>query len=113
MDKNAGEVLAVVKEENSPQNHNHDGQRQTAPIHEQMKEKDVHNHRAKKDQGERHVAIHEQQRAARDLNRRDYKNEMRSKERTHKLAGGSWRQRLRRNEMQETIQPKYEKGKAK
>lgn len=69
-------MLAVAEEENCPQNHNHYGQRQTAPVHEQMKEKDVHNHWAEKDQRERHVAIHEQQHAARELKRRHYKKVM-------------------------------------
>lgn len=59
----------MTKGYNSPQNYDKNRQWQTAPIHEKMKEKDVHDHRAKKHKRQRHVAVHQQKHATRDLKR--------------------------------------------
>ncbi len=59
----------MTKGHNSPQNYDKDRQWQATSIHEQMKEKDVYDHRAQQDKRQRHVSVYKQKRAARDLKR--------------------------------------------
>ena len=76
----------MTKGHNSPQNYNNDRQRQTFRIHEQVEQKDIHDHRTKKHQPQRHVAVHQQKHATGDLKRTYNQHVMRLKECTNELA---------------------------
>lgn len=65
--KQAGEVLAIMDEQNDPQYSDQYGYDQSLREQQQVKQKDVHNHRTEQRKRERHVAVHKQKRAARNL----------------------------------------------
>src|SRR6185503_3916222 len=83
--KYPGEVLAMRIEDNQPQNCYNDCQRYAGWIQEHVIEQDVHNHWSKKHKAKRHIPVHKQQRATRDLQRSDYPKIMRHCECADKL----------------------------
>jgi len=60
----------VTKGDNSPQEYDNGRQCHATRIHEEMKEHDVHNHKAKKYKRQWHVTVHQQQDATGELKRR-------------------------------------------
>src|SRR6266404_2517174 len=86
---------------------------QARPVQEQVKQKNVHDYRAKKDEREWHVAVHQQQHAARKLNATDKEDVVRLEKYRRELACKSRRQWPRWDEVQESIQPKHKENQPK
>jgi hypothetical protein len=66
----------VTESDNYPQECDGGRQWQAIRIHEEMKEHNVYNHRAKQDERQWHVAVDQQQYAPSELNRGDHEVEM-------------------------------------
>jgi hypothetical protein len=78
-----------------------------------VKQKNVHDYRAKKDEREWYVTVHQQQHAARKLNATDKEDVVRLEKYRHELACKSRRQWPHWDEVQESIQPKHKEDQPK
>src|SRR5882724_10918249 len=111
--KNPREILPVTNCQYAPQNCDNNRNQQARPVQEQVKQKNVHDYRAKKDEREWYVAVHQQQHAARKLNATDKEDVVRLEKYRHELACKSRRQRPHWDEVQEAIQPKHKEDQPK
>src|SRR5579864_1821788 len=97
-------MLAIVDGQDDPQNGYYGSYRQARSVHQQMKGEDVHQHGSQENDGQRDVAIDQQQHAADDLDRGDQIEIVGNEERGAELAGGAGRQRRLGQEIQETVE---------
>ena len=67
--KYSGEVLALTVEGNQPQDRYHGGKSSSTMIQEDVITNDIHDYWSKQHQRQRYEPVHEQQRAAYDLER--------------------------------------------
>jgi hypothetical protein len=84
--KYPGEVLAMPIENNQPQDYDDDCRRRATRIQEQVIQNYVHNHWSQQHKTEGYEPIHQQQRTAGELKRRDYPKVMRQYECANKLS---------------------------
>src|SRR6266436_7796131 len=111
--KDPRKILPVTNCQYTPQNCDNNRNQQARPVQEQVKQKNVHDYRAKKDEREWYVAVHQQQHAARKLNATDKEDVVRLDKYRHELACKSRRQWPRWDEVQESIQPKHKENQPK
>ncbi len=78
MNKNSCEMLPIAQGEDGPEYNHHNSQGKSGWGHQSVNEKDVHDHRTKKNQREGHKAVCQEQQAAERLKAENH----------HPVAGG-------------------------
>src|SRR5438552_6747237 len=107
--KYPGEVLPLTVEDNRPQDRYHCCQRCTTVIQEDVITNDVHDYRSKQYQRQRYEPVHEQQCAARDLERGYHPIIVGKEKRSDKLSGQSRRHRPHAQKIQKAIETKHDR----
>src|SRR6266496_4781258 len=107
--KYPGEVLPPTEEDNKPQDRYHSCESRSTMIQEDVITNDVHDYGSKQHQRQRYEPVHEQQRAARDLERGYHPIIVGKEKRADELSGQSRRHRPHAQKIQKTIKTKHDR----